>query len=190
MPGEIAEAMTHPTSDADGWIAWTPTEGAVCPVANGTRVQIRLRPGRPGIDDESPTSDPEMWDWRAIPNAKSAEIIAYRILSPADPPAAPVADPAAEIAALKAEAADWRERVGKLHENIEAWTEDAANHLARAMKAEADVARLREALGKAATDLEAIGGCPQTDVGLVRVGARIAARVARSALQPKDADHG
>lgn len=173
---------THPMADGDGWITHT---GGPQPVADGTIVDVRFANGR-----KNSLCPAAAWAWEYKGEPDDYLIVAYRILSPADPPSAPVADPAAEIVALKAEVADWRERVGKLHENIEAWTEDAANHLARAMKAEAEVARLREALGKAATDLEAIGGCPQTDVGLARFAARTAATVARAALQPKDPDHG
>lgn len=101
-----AEAPTTPTvEEGDGWIEW---KGGECPVQDGVETHARMRDGVIGRSLE-----PRGWcGWQHDPKAPALDILAYRIVQPAEA-SAPVAEGGAgleqRVAALEAEVAALRE---------------------------------------------------------------------------------
>lgn len=111
--------------DAGGWIKW---HGGECPVANGTRIDYKLRNGYEG---QHQTADCYRWDHKN----KAGDIIAYRVVesAPAENPRVPLIPPPLTIA-------------------------DVDERIARALDKLANDARLsswiREACSSAASELQ------------------------------------
>ena len=131
-----AEASTTPTVEASGgWIEWT---GGECPVQDGIETLARMRDGVIGRSLE-----PTRWcGWQHDPGAPLLDIIAYRIVKPAEA-SAPVAEGRMErakavidrleqhVVALEAENA-------KLREGLRPFAE-AATHALEAFGADKSV---------------------------------------------------
>lgn len=70
---EISERLSGDGDRAegdDGWIAWN---GGDCPVADGTKTEMKFRTGVVAVD-----SNPEEWKWAH--SGQDGDIIAYRIV--------------------------------------------------------------------------------------------------------------
>ena len=169
--------MVAPTPDADGWIAWEPTEGAACPVKDGTLVRLRLRVGEFDVDT------PEAWGWSHIGFVN--DIIAYRILSPGrsaltsrDRPIPPYPGPLGRTYLAKLSDGTWA-YINHAGEWCGCPGPTATDQAAEIAALKAENARLREALEPFA-ELSGMT-CDYVEV-------RVAScRRARAALQPKDA---
>lgn len=84
---------------ADGWIEW---KGGECPVEPDAVVEVRMRDGRTATFDDGAVD--EFW-WGN--DGCSVDILAYRIVKPAEP-SAPVAEPARWLIYSREHNAFWR----------------------------------------------------------------------------------
>lgn len=66
--------LTEPVKEAAGQGVWIEWRGGECPVADGTRTEVRFRMGTVECDET-----PEGWDW--CNDGVGGDIVAYRVVS-------------------------------------------------------------------------------------------------------------
>lgn len=102
----LSPPPAEPAQPDDGWIEW---KGGECPVEPDAVVEVRMRDGRTATFDDG-TVD-EFW-WGN--DGCSVDIIAYRIVKPAEPSAPVAPDWPTRCAALEADGISARKRIATL----------------------------------------------------------------------------